>query len=239
VCQYSNLNLRFIGDAFPALAAIPEKFEQITHFSYVAGIWRENLHRGLLWYASNALSKARYKDIAPLWSWASHGGPVAMMFPPHARMRVAGLRAEIINLACVGGENKFMVFREATVQLRAHGIKVWCRSSAVGNAPYGDPYLRMAIDIIDEDRIFVGKGRLDAVPDQSPFSCVALVICCDNHNGNVKGQPDTTYLLLVQVEKESADSSSKRIGVGRTMDDTHGSHGKALKTHEKDLFLLV
>jgi hypothetical protein len=55
----------------------------------------------------------------------------------------------------------------------------------------------------------------------------------------MKGQPDTTYLLLVQVEKESADNSSKRIGVGRTMDDTHGSPGKALKTHEKDLFLLV
>jgi hypothetical protein len=205
VCQYSNLNLRFIGDAFPALAAIPEKFEQITHFSYVA-------------------------SGGKICTEAFFGTPPT----PYRRQSTK------TSLLCgLGRRTEDPSRREATVQLRAHGIKVWCCSSAVGNAPYGDPYLRMAIDIIDEDGIFVGKGRLDAVPDQSPFSCVALVICCDNHNGNVKGQPDTTYLLLVQVEKESADNSSKRIGVGRTMDDTHGSHGKALKTHEKDLFLLV
>jgi hypothetical protein len=235
VCQYSNLNLTVVSDVFPALAAIAQKFEQITDFSYVAGLWGQNLHRGLLWYASNALSKKEYKDIAPLWSWASHGGPVAMLFPANAEMRLAEANAEIISLDATFGENEFMGTHEATLQLRAHGMKVWCRSSADGHAPYSDPYLRMAVDIFDEDGIFTGTGRLDAVPHQSPFSCIALVICCDNHGDSGEGQSDTAYLLLVQVSKGCAE----RIGAGRTIDDTHGFSGKALRTREKELFLLV
>lgn len=82
-------------------------------------------------------------------------------------------------------------------------------------------------------------GRLDAVPVRSPFTCMALVICCDDHSGDNQGQPDTTYLLLVRVEKGPTDNASQRIGGGRTIDDTHGFPGKTLKTHEKELFLLV
>lgn len=57
VCQYSNLNLTFESDVFAALAAIAQKFQQITQFRYVVGLWLENMHRDLLWYASNSLSK--------------------------------------------------------------------------------------------------------------------------------------------------------------------------------------
>lgn len=154
VCQYSNLNLTFESDVFAALAAIAQKFQQITQFRYVVGLWLENMHRDLLWYASNSLSKTTYKDKAPSWSWASHGGPVAMMFPPNARIRVTKFSAEIIRLNHVSDKSPFFGDRKATVQLRAYGIRVWCRSSADGHAPYSDPYLRMAVDIFDEDGIF-------------------------------------------------------------------------------------
>ncbi|KAF3046282.1 hypothetical protein E8E11_003879 [Didymella keratinophila] len=39
VCQYSNLNLTVVSDVFAALAAIAQKFRQITQFTYVAGLW--------------------------------------------------------------------------------------------------------------------------------------------------------------------------------------------------------
>lgn len=68
VCQYSNLNFTIVSVVFPALAAIAQKFQQITNFTYMTGLWGENVHKGLLWYASNALSKEEYKGIAPLWS---------------------------------------------------------------------------------------------------------------------------------------------------------------------------
>ena len=72
---YSALALTKRMDRLPALAGMASEFSRITSTSpYLAGLWRDDLPRGLTWYvnvkspASGVLS-AEY--IAPSWSWAA------------------------------------------------------------------------------------------------------------------------------------------------------------------------
>ena len=49
VHEYSGRNLSKLEDKLPALSGLASDFQKITGFTYLAGIWRENLHQGLTW----------------------------------------------------------------------------------------------------------------------------------------------------------------------------------------------
>jgi hypothetical protein len=68
-------------DILPAISAVAEKFQAVLGDDYLAGLWKADLKRGLLWrkqYSSIAHPIAEYR--APSWSWASVEGPVEYAF---------------------------------------------------------------------------------------------------------------------------------------------------------------
>ena len=76
---YTACKLTNDGDLFVALSGLVKKWESATHDRYLAGLWHNNLERGLLWHKSERIlspCKRRPAWRAPSWSWGSFNGAV-------------------------------------------------------------------------------------------------------------------------------------------------------------------
>jgi hypothetical protein len=82
VGNYSSRFLSVERDKLPTIGGAARAMSQICPMTYVAGLWREDLHNGLTWFIE---SRAGYDfgrgtrtadSIAPSWSWASRHAPV-------------------------------------------------------------------------------------------------------------------------------------------------------------------
>jgi hypothetical protein len=73
VMLYGKCDLTFASDVFPAISGIASSISRASGDQYVAGLWKSDLHRGLMWTAPDSTSSRadlRYYR-APSWSWAS------------------------------------------------------------------------------------------------------------------------------------------------------------------------
>lgn len=63
-------NITFEEDKFPAISGLAKEVKRLTGYEYLAGIWKEDIHNGLLWSVE---SPAKYPStyVAPSWSWAA------------------------------------------------------------------------------------------------------------------------------------------------------------------------
>ncbi|KAH8687919.1 heterokaryon incompatibility protein-domain-containing protein [Tricladium varicosporioides] len=73
VSEYITRNITFPKDRLVAWSAVPREVAKRIKFQYVAGLWKEDIHRGLLWTCDNRDEGWRSGSdyIAPSWSWAS------------------------------------------------------------------------------------------------------------------------------------------------------------------------
>ncbi len=83
--QYTQRELRYGTDKLPALSGIATQYQEMTTDVYLAGLWKSDLSRGLLWRTpnlrhqqdlQNSSEKSREASRpaiyrAPSWSWAS------------------------------------------------------------------------------------------------------------------------------------------------------------------------
>ena len=82
VTTYSETCLTHATDKLPALSGLASEFQQETKTEYLAGIWKEDISRQLVWYVfffidETPLPMISASDyIAPSWSWASAKLPV-------------------------------------------------------------------------------------------------------------------------------------------------------------------
>jgi hypothetical protein len=75
--DYSGRKMTFSSDVFPALVGLATEFSRHLSDQYVAGLWKGDLYRGLLWIiADPERAKAAVPYRAPTWSWASIVGQV-------------------------------------------------------------------------------------------------------------------------------------------------------------------
>jgi hypothetical protein len=73
VGTYTKCGLTFSSDIFPAIGGIASRLGHTLGDEYVAGLWKGDLHRGLLWSAVSSTQRLdglrEYR--APSWSWAA------------------------------------------------------------------------------------------------------------------------------------------------------------------------
>ncbi|KAK0716230.1 heterokaryon incompatibility protein-domain-containing protein, partial [Lasiosphaeris hirsuta] len=73
--QYSGLLLTRETDRLPALAGLAQRFQDIVECQYLAGLWADDLLRGLLWRRPMVGHSRRKVEgtgsTLPTWSWAS------------------------------------------------------------------------------------------------------------------------------------------------------------------------
>ena len=82
--SYSSRELSYETDVLPALSGLAHSFETVHGVEkltdtndYLAGIWRNDLAKGLLWTLHDSSDASRHTQyIAPTWSWASMKGQV-------------------------------------------------------------------------------------------------------------------------------------------------------------------
>jgi hypothetical protein len=68
--NYSNQNFSYEENVLPAVGALAEEIASQTGFIYKAGLWQEDMHRGLLGRtAESRTTFDHYKSLS--WSWTS------------------------------------------------------------------------------------------------------------------------------------------------------------------------
>jgi Heterokaryon incompatibility protein (HET) len=79
IVEYSSrLKVTFEQDRLPALSALAAiTGEKLHEDMYIAGLWRKNLHRDLLWHKADAPLKRTAGSTAPSWSWAAYAGRIS------------------------------------------------------------------------------------------------------------------------------------------------------------------
>ncbi|KAF2825211.1 HET-domain-containing protein, partial [Ophiobolus disseminans] len=82
VGEYSSRALSWPADKFPAISAVAAEFSKLTSDEYLAGLWRSNLPRDLLWTTPEAATHRPNTWRAPSWSWASVEDAVFYNQPP-------------------------------------------------------------------------------------------------------------------------------------------------------------
>lgn len=114
VTQYGRRALSFEKDRFPALSAFARTIsDRFPDQEYLAGVWKSDLHRGLLWtsYAWTDLKSylerpADHEYVAPSWSWADrprgiiwfHGvGSSIWPHSPEFELKNANIVTEALN----------------------------------------------------------------------------------------------------------------------------------------------
>ncbi|TID26398.1 HET-domain-containing protein [Venturia nashicola] len=76
---YASRSVTMCRDKLPALSAVAKRYHESSHDQYLAGLWREDLLKQLLWYRTshrnmnspNIWPSVLLEYQAPSWSWAS------------------------------------------------------------------------------------------------------------------------------------------------------------------------
>lgn len=71
VKQYSAKDLTYSGDRLPALAGIAEEYGNLSGWTYICGLWQEDLRETFGWTRGSFNLALRPDSRVPTWSWAS------------------------------------------------------------------------------------------------------------------------------------------------------------------------
>ncbi|KFA73863.1 hypothetical protein S40288_00887 [Stachybotrys chartarum IBT 40288] len=87
---YSRGNLTVPTDKLIALKGIEDEVARATKFTYLKGLWEEQLVTDLLWFAiegpGKRLTSSNGDPVAPTWSWASVQGAIALDLLPETAL---------------------------------------------------------------------------------------------------------------------------------------------------------
>jgi len=123
IIDYTSRHLTKKGDKLPALSSIAKAIHEHTHDQYLAGLWRRDILRLLLWRVDNNILKSipvyrPEKYRAPSWSWASIEGNISLLWANGGEG--SALRAEFIDCTIepLSTEDPFGKVKSGTLVLR-------------------------------------------------------------------------------------------------------------------------
>jgi len=67
---YMQRDITFNEDRLPAIGALAKEMSERVDWHYIAGLWLEDLPRGLLWWYDSAI-RTQKPSTRPSWSWAT------------------------------------------------------------------------------------------------------------------------------------------------------------------------
>ncbi|KAF4627167.1 hypothetical protein G7Y89_g10992 [Cudoniella acicularis] len=227
VLQYATLHITIVSDTFPAISGIAAEIHNATGCHYIAGLWIEDLHTGLLWYRDGECYSGPY--IAPTWSWAARRGPIQWLYLRSSSSTHDPYMAEIqkTDVVLQNPENEFGVVQAGHLYLDAYTKPVWYRTSH-GDPPFNDPYLSVVLDIFDTDGLPLGTGYLDDLADSAtPAKLTAMVVTQrrmdigDNGSDSEGDAHEIIYFLLIKMTG-IRENEYRRVGIGYTFDSLIG-----------------
>ncbi|PQE23294.1 het domain-containing protein [Rutstroemia sp. NJR-2017a BVV2] len=147
-------------DKLPAISGVAEVFRFLLKDDYLAGLWRHDLIRGLLWRNSRLLYAFSLPSeyCAPSWSWASLAGGSAH----YSNMEDEEFCAEILDVHCE------TVGKEPTDEVTYGWIMIF--------GPLADGWFMMLLEIIEKLRYPTIMFRCNTSLEQDRKFFCSLVI---------------------------------------------------------------
>jgi hypothetical protein len=230
VDAYSRLDLSYESDKFPAISGLALEFQRQTGDEYLAGLWKSDLHRALLWrpagvdnisMPSKSLRRQPKQWRAPSWSWGSWDGYVdASLVNWHERVKYEH-DIRILGADIVPADNDVMG-RLTGGQLRVQGFWTQVRLGKKGVAAF-----RMILEgnasglpaqfaLLDQPDVTNRGDRYAPVSDLtgSLLGCLQIGIWNSHKPSSefYRESDDTLYCLLLLPAKDSIDCYY-RVGV--------------------------
>ncbi|KAK4167754.1 heterokaryon incompatibility protein-domain-containing protein [Cladorrhinum sp. PSN259] len=231
--QYSVLEITRESDRFPALAGLAERFSEplLRGQRYLAGLWENDLWRGLTWKAHES-PHHRYED-APSWSWASM--KYSQRPPDPSGATYIDLRGvsfwrgthgdgfldleadknlQLLDVVGLEKERSLWFMRGQGISLRIKGIFISIDPSEVDMYGRWNKTFSIAWDI---------KGEQEGVKE---VRCLLLGVSRSNSNAKSLDDHDGSLRFLV-LQPLPELGKLRRIGIGETIHESH-SKGKEL-----------
>ncbi|KAF5004242.1 hypothetical protein FDECE_9271 [Fusarium decemcellulare] len=187
VMDYTRRNLTYQSDKLAAVAGVAKAFKQERGYRYLAGLWEEDLVRGIMWWISDEKSSQIITDELPSWSWARHSGEIAFLVSP-GRETLA--KVTDISYEQMG---KFGQVTGAKLRLGGPMVKAKYRHSEA------------KANLVREDGTAIGYARFD-VPVSRPADGDELVCCV------LSRYVEGWAFALVLHKSDGQTEAYKRIG---------------------------
>ena len=145
---YCQRHMSFSRDKFPAISGIAKEVARHTGFDYLAGIWAQDFHNGLMW-ATDGCEKRSEEYVAPTWSWASTCNhrlhTAALVIPWNRDMFPVTPAAEVVDIDIkYAGLDTFSAVTSAVLRMKG-------RCMVLGDFDAGNIIIG---DTLDLDRIY-------------------------------------------------------------------------------------
>lgn len=221
VAEYTRCNLTNTTDKLPALSGLASVYQANTGQTYLAGLWKEDLKNGLLWFAQpmpNQIKPPSQSEyLGPTWSWVSCAFPVLHIAltgsetsPESQASDMTLLSSKVIHK----GTNRMGEILEASITVEAVSANLNLEISAIGDPSY----------ITNEHGTQLGMFLPDSNCDKSSArkSCKGLLITHRTYMAHDydRGQPSSWTILLwtyiLVIVPDSTGTAWKRIGLGKT-----------------------
>ena len=210
VCEYFKTHLSIRSDRLPAIAGIAKHFGEARGWTYLAGLWQEDLMAGLMWVMNRGCAENRITPHElPSWSWASVTGSIFFNRPDD-------LLVKVISSEVILGPNPFGVPKFAELVLEGpcipaallHGPDVMNASdNDTLDSRLGDYAVSLKVDDsslhVSCDYLFTEPGG-DYIPSGTPAIFLATM-----HSGR-------RLLGLVLLPVDPLETRYERIGVAST-----------------------
>jgi len=253
VQQYSRRSLTNPKDMLPAILGVAEQMKKYTGLTYMHGMWKEDMARGLLW--SNDLrghKKGSQQSGAPSWSWAAMTGYVKCWPKIHQQL----LADSKLDWAISEGSDRELILHSRSVdvcldacsprRLRAHVQQQW-DAARIYHIYYNEVDNSGGYsDLVPEARV----GWMIADMEMHPANlneCKALEIVQGNVDhlnerdlgGDKDNEPNNTVSakvwFLIVVPHPAIVGCWTRVGVGMSGDVDCFDNAYLIKSVEPDL----
>ncbi|KAK4665506.1 hypothetical protein QC763_000410 [Podospora pseudopauciseta] len=97
--EYSGRQLSFHTDKLPAIAGIAKEWAKSVDLFYIAGLWREDILAGLLWYGGKTATNPPASSTLPSWSWARYSGKVSFWAARDSTFGFSDYSCEFVDLS--------------------------------------------------------------------------------------------------------------------------------------------
>ncbi|KAH7092099.1 heterokaryon incompatibility protein-domain-containing protein [Paraphoma chrysanthemicola] len=211
--EYTTRNLTYQSDKLPALSGIAKKFQDLTGYEYLAGIWKINILSGILWRVTQPSDELTCAAL-PSWTWARLTGRVRFW------SQGTGLPIRQLDGACemVGlsytlssQHNPFGGIESAELQIRGRVVEVTY-------TPSDRPADEFPATVFSLSGIPIGQISFDLRSSTSlrSFSCLLI------HGG-------TNYIAAIALKPQATDGLHcyERVGYVSVISDSSGLTGRA------------
>lgn len=217
---FTQLDLTFSSDRLPAIGGLAAAYAKSTRYTYLAGLWKEDLPSALLWEfdrqsITKRTSRRHEHYYAPTWSWASITGPIKCGWQPFDDI----MDFEVLAAGCVpAGKNPYGSVRSGFIE--GIGVVAPIRlgkpvpTDNVETSGTGEGYVALSSTVSDEG---LDKHQLDAAFNPDVQGDTSEIVEGEQYFLLMISQSETGESSIVLRSSITAANSYERVGSCRTL----------------------